>query len=363
MDAVRRLLNGLGKQSAAVLTILCVLLGGCHSQQEVTRPSIEFTSIPQAGEGGPDKLSSIAGRVIGGRPGQRIVLFAKSGVWWAQPFADRPFTRIQPDSSWSNLTHLGTEYAALLVGQRYHPPPTVTTLPGRSADVIAVASVKGEGEFRSSKSTKLQFSGYEWEARKFASARGGKPNVYDPANSWIDASGFLHLRIRRQGSDWTCAEVSLTRSLGYGSYIFLVRDTSHLEPAAVFSMLTWDDLAENENHREMDIEISRWGNPGSKNAQYVIQPYYVPANVIRFEAPSGPLTYSFRWQPGRVAFKTDKPPLIRAASHPISEHVFTSGIPSANGATVHVNLYVFHNARSSLQNGTEVVIEKFEYLP
>jgi hypothetical protein len=346
-----------------VLATVCILLSSCRSQQLSTQPSIEFTSIPQAGEGGPGKLSVIAGRVTGGSPGQRIVLLARSGVWWAQPYADRPFTRIQPDSTWSNLTHLGTEYAALLVGQRYRPSPTMASLPGRSADVIAVASVKGTGELRLAKSTKLQFSGYEWEARRFTSARGGKSNVYDPANAWVDTSGFLHLRISREGRDWSSGEVSLTRSLGYGSYIFVVRDTSHLEPAAVFSMLTWDDMAENENYREMDIEISRWGNPGSKNAQYVIQPYYVPANVVRFEIPSGPLAYSFRWQPGRVAFRTEKMPVLNPASHPIGEHVFTSGIPSANGAIVHVNLYVFQNARSSLQNGTEVVIEKFEYLP
>ena len=84
----------------------------------------------------------------------------------------------------------------------------------------------------------------------------------------------------------------------------MVRDVSHLEPAAAFGMFTWDDLGVEQNHREVGIEISRWGDPANKNAQYVIQPYYVAANVARFTAPAGRLTHSFRWEPGRVSFKT-----------------------------------------------------------
>ena len=51
----------------------------------------------------------------------------------------------------------------------------------------------------------------------------------------------------------------------------------------------------------MDIEISRWGEPEDKNAQYVIQPYVVPANTVRFTVPAGTLTHWMDWQPGRVA--------------------------------------------------------------
>ena len=107
-----------------------------------------------------------------------------------------------------------------------------------------------------------------------------------------------------QPGKWTSAEVILTRSLGYGTYSFVVRDTSQLEPSAAFGMFTWDDLGVEQNHREIGIEISRWGDAASQNAQYVIQPYYVAANVARFTAPAGRLTHSFRWEPGRVSFKT-----------------------------------------------------------
>ena len=147
--------------------------------------------------------------------------------------------------------------------------------------------------------------------------------------------------------------MKLTRSLGYGSYKFIVRDVSHLEPAVVFAMFTWDDSAP----REMDIEISRWGESGDKNAQFVIQPYLVPANTIRFNAPPGTLTYSMDWQPGRAAFRA------KLGKRVVAEHVFTSGIPTPGNERIHMNLYVYGNKRNPLQRESEVIVEKFEYLP
>lgn len=89
-------------------------------------------------------MAAVEGRVTGARPGQRIVLFARSGDWYVQPYADRQFTTIQPDSTWQNSTHLGTEYAALLVEPGYLPPAKTDTLPAPGGGVVAVAAVPGE---------------------------------------------------------------------------------------------------------------------------------------------------------------------------------------------------------------------------
>ena len=103
-------------------------------------PVIQFTSVPVAGTDNPDKLSTIKGRVIGAQPGQQIVLYARGQTkWWVQPFANQPFTTIQSNSKWSNSTHPGVEYAALLVGPNFQPPPTADVLPteGVFASVVA----------------------------------------------------------------------------------------------------------------------------------------------------------------------------------------------------------------------------------
>jgi hypothetical protein len=128
-------------------------------------------------------------------------------------------------------------------------------------------------------------------------------------------------------------------------------------------MFTWDDYGADQNHREMDVEISRWGDSNSNNAQYVIQPFYVPANVVRFMQPPGTVTHSFRWEPGSVTFKSTVGRAAGTSSRIAAEHVFTSGVPLPGGETVRVSLFPFDNKKNPLRSASEVVIEKFEYLP
>ena len=342
-----------------VLGLVCLLAVGCRSQHAEVLPSIEFTRLPPAGEGSPDIVDSIAGRVTGARPGQRIVLFARSGVWWVQPLADQPFTTIQQDSTWKNSTHPGTAYAALLVDAGYKPPMTVNSLPERGGPVQAVATADGP-MLETASLKKLDFSGYEWLVRRTPGNPAGSHNLYDAANAWVDPKGFLHLRIAQTPAGWTSAEVDLSRSLGYGSYRFVVSNVSHLEPPVVLTISTWDGAGP---YHEMDIEVSRWGEFTGKDTQYVVQPYFVPANVVRFLSPPGRLIYSFDWEPGRVAFRTVRGSESAGKPGVVAAHVFTSGVPDPGGETVHMNLYVFDNRRVHLQHAVEVIIEKFEYLP
>ncbi len=348
----------------AVLVFLCLLICGCHARQTNSGPSIVFSKIPPAAQGGRERMDTIAGRVIGSRPGQRIVVYARSGPWWVQPWPDRPFIPIQADSRWSTETHLGFEYAALLVGPGYHPPPTMDVAPTQGGSVVVVRIVKGLGKPTLAPTKPLSFSGYDWDVRTIASDRGGTNNLYDGDNAWTDASGAVHLRITKKSGRWSCAEVVLNRSLGYGTYVVVVRDTSHLEPAAVLSMNTFDDWGGDQYYREMDVEISRWGDAANKNnAQYGIQPFYTPGNIFAFKEPPGTLTHSMRWESGRVSFKTVRGASIRAGAPLVSEHEFTSGIPSPGQERVQMFFYVVASDKNPLQKDSEVVIDKFEYLP
>lgn len=343
---------------AAVLFLTCLLAAGCRSSQAQAAPSIEFTRVPPAGEGNAFLVHPIAGRVKGARPNQRVVLFAQSGMWWVQPLADQPFTTIQRDSTWKSSTHPGSAYAALVVDPGYKPPLTLNVLPQKGGLVEAVVTAEG-AKPESSDLKKLNFSGYEWSVRQTPGSPAGSPNQYASDNAWVDAKGLLHLRIRQTPAGWTSAEVSLVPSLGYGWYRFAVSDISGLEPAAVLTISSWDGSGAD---REMDIEISRWGEPAGENSQYVVQPYDVAANVVRFLSPAGQLTYSFDWGPGRVAFRTTRGGSLGDANL-VAAHVFTSGVPAPGNEKVQLNLYVFDNRRIRMQHGVEVVVEKFDYLP
>jgi hypothetical protein len=345
----------------SVLALWASLATACTGGDPQAQPSIEFTLVPEAAAGGSERTARIAGRVAGARSGSRVVLYAKTDVWWVQPLTAQPFTPVAANGSWDNSTHLGREYAALLVDETFRPAAKVEALPERGGSVLAVASVAGIGGPTELEPKLLSFSGYEWEVRQTPSDRGGA-NDYAASNAWTDSDGFLHLRLSRRDGHWFSAEVILARSLGYGTYAFTVQDVSSLDPSAVLGMLTWDDAAAAQNHRELDVEISQWGNPDIPNAQYVLQPYYVPANVSRFSAPPGTLTHSFRWEPGRAAFRTTRGanPLARTT---VASHEFTSGVPTPGSERVRINLYYFRYSPQPPGRDVEVVIERFHYLP
>jgi signal transduction histidine kinase len=131
----------------AFFVLVCTLFSGCGLFQNRQAPAIEFSVIPAAETGGTMRLAPVAGTVSGARADQRIVLYARSGNWYVQPFTDQPFTAIEADSTWRNTTHLGTEYAALLVDSDFTPPNETTALPAAGGPVAAVAVVGGTPQF------------------------------------------------------------------------------------------------------------------------------------------------------------------------------------------------------------------------
>jgi hypothetical protein len=354
----------------SVLSV-CFVLTGCHSSSKHSAPTVAFSKVALAYQESPYKTDisegdyrtdTIDGRVTGARPGQRIALYAKTdGRWGLCPQSDQPFANIESDGRWKASVHLGLQYAALLVDPTYDPPAQAEALPIVGNGVVALAVVDGEGPAPVLPSPKiLSFSGYEWSTSTGPIFHAGSRNFFDPANVWTDERGALHLRISGSPGRWSAAEVKLTRSLGYGTYRFQVRDVSHLEPSALLTLVTWDGVGSESSRRELDVELGRWGHLENNNVNYVVQPYYVPANFLAFRVPPGAYTHSFRWEPGQVMFSTVAG---SGDGRVISRHVFTSGVPSPEGKSVRIGLYVFHQGQIPLKSENEVTIDKFEYLP
>lgn len=352
-----------GSEALFVLS-LCFALSACRWQPVASTPTIAFSQVPVENSEPPDGMRPISGRVTGFRPGQRIVLYARNdGRWGREPHNGQPFTKIEDDGRWSASTQLGSEYAALLVDPAYNPPELTESLPAVGAGVVAFAMVNSRGiAVRLPPPKTLNFSGYEWAISSGFNYRAGSRNYFDPANVWTDAKGALHLRISGGPGKWTAAEVKLTRSLGYGTYRFSVGDVSHLEPSAVLTLVNWDGVGTEQNRRELDVELSRWGYINNDNAHFVVQPYYVPANIVRFRIPAGIFTHSFQWEPGQVTFSTSAGRGDGGAQF-VKQHVFTLGVPTPENQTVRISFYVFDKGQVPLKHENEVVVEKFEYLP
>ena len=105
-----------------------------------TEPGIQLTAVPSIGAG-PDALESIAGTVSGVNPREcKVVIFARTNTWYVQPYIDSSATLINDDRTWRSDTHLGLQYAALLVKTAYKPPTTTGKLPPGGGMVLAVVN-------------------------------------------------------------------------------------------------------------------------------------------------------------------------------------------------------------------------------
>ena len=206
---------------------------------------------------------------------------------------------------------------------------------------------------------RITFSGRSWQVKSSKSAVGPGPNVFSTQNVSVDSNGHLHLEIvQLDDGTWTAAEVIADDSLGYGTYQFSVASpVNDLDPQVVLGMFTWSDKARFA-HREIDVEIARWGKPASEdptNAQFVVQPHDSVGHLSRFTVGSeNATTYSFTWAPGRVDF----------TSSTGSKFSYTGGdVPQAGDETPRINLWLFEGRAPTDDQDIEVVLSNFEFEP
>jgi hypothetical protein len=134
----------------------------------------------------------------------------------------------------------------------------------------------------------------------------------------------------------------------------------------VLGLFTWNDDPA-YNHRELDVEFARWGDPNNLNAQYVVQPYTDPLNIVRFQEPPGVAqsTHSFRWENASVFFLSlighyAAPPL---PSSVIKEWTAANDIPVPGGENARINLWLFRGSKPTNGQQVEVILNRFEFEP
>jgi hypothetical protein len=133
-----------------LMTVLLALVlvsqtGSAIQGNTPVKPGIRITTVPPRGAG-PDKMEVIAGTVEGVDFRQcKVVVYAHTDVWYVQPYAGSSDTSIGENGTWETDTHLGVEYAALLVRASYKPPSTTGSLPEVGASILAMAKVRAKG--------------------------------------------------------------------------------------------------------------------------------------------------------------------------------------------------------------------------
>lgn len=108
-----------------------------------SKPGIQITEVPPKGAG--ERLETIAGTVTGANIEEcKVVIFARTNTWYVQPWVHDYETKINEDKTWRNDTHLGYQYAALLVKKGRKFPATTGRLPDVGGEILAISIVNAK---------------------------------------------------------------------------------------------------------------------------------------------------------------------------------------------------------------------------
>jgi hypothetical protein len=216
----------------------------------------------------------------------------------------------------------------------------------------------------------ILFSGYEWNVR---SGRGGPgPNSWEERNVWLDDSGALHLKIRHSEGQWSCAEVTLQKRLGFGRYEFQVAGRiDNFDENVVLGLFNYPPrgMGPDATH-EIDIEFARWGNAKNPIGNYTVWPV---EKGLKQQSKSFPITlqsdqstHRFSWTQARILFQSlagyrsdDGAELSRWEFKPENPTARISQQPMP----VHLNLWLFKGRPPNNGQEVEIVLRRFTFTP
>jgi len=208
------------------------------------------------------------------------------------------------------------------------------------------------------------------------------PGYYGPGPSsfcdnsscvWVDAGDDLHLTIQQISSTWYSTEVALEEALGYGDYVFTtVGQVDQFHQNTVFGLFIWqygpcwgEEYLWWNPYNEIDVEFSRWGDPGNDPAQFMVQPWDWPGSGSRFDLAPGVgelSSHAFNWLHDRLEFRSwYGGPDDEAPENMIHSWTYTgSHIPRPEQPRVHLNLWQLNGGPGVYQ---EAVLDEFTFVP
>jgi len=125
---------------------------------------------------------------------------------------------------------------------------------------IATAGDYAAMATRQSASNTLHWMGHEWTI-----TNGGMAGVVkgNPANVFLDDSGYLHLRIMNRGGTYTASEVFSEDKIGFGTYQWQIEGAVlKMDKSTVLGLFPYGPKAGigSDAENEIDIEFSQWNN-------------------------------------------------------------------------------------------------------
>lgn len=212
----------------------------------------------------------------------------------------------------------------------------------------------------------ISFANTQWFVKSGYGGPGANYWSDSEENVWVDANGWLHLKIRYVNGIWYCSEVYTTGFTQYGMHRFyVIARLDSLDRDVVFALFIYTN-----DTTEIDIEFSEWGQIiPSYNAQYVIQPGWHSGNLEHFWIllNGDYTTHYFYWQADSIRFKSihghyQEPPNPGFLIH---EWLYTGDdIPlQSESLRIHINLWLYQGNPPSNGQEVEVVVKDADLPP
>lgn len=202
----------------------------------------------------------------------------------------------------------------------------------------------------------IEFAGIEWNIIKGRSNPGSNNWSDSPDIVWVDSNGCLHLKVKKVGSTWYCADIYAKQSFGFGEYQFYV--ASNVERFArniVAGFFTYEN-----DHREIDIEFSKWGKSRNVSGWYTIQPPNKNnQKCFDLNLLGNYSTHKFTWNKNSIYFESYHGHHLTLPSSDflINQWSYTgSDIPTAGNERLHINFYLYKGALLFNQKEEEIII-------
>jgi hypothetical protein len=210
------------------------------------------------------------------------------------------------------------------------------------------------------KQNKILFSNYEWNIKSSSRKVGPGLNYFSSSseNVYVDEKGKLHLKVIKKDDQLYSTEISLTESLGYGEYSFKIEnDFTSFEDDIVFGFFLWDDDDCLNDHKEVDIEFSKWGNPKSNfNLQYIVHPFSDSSSSRFYLNTTGNTLHKIIWIKDKIEFIS----LSLTDNKIIRTWQFNGKIPSPGNEKLKINLWAAGAKR--IKSETEAIISDFSFI-
>lgn len=358
-----------------------------------TNPAIQIVSMPPFGSSG-----SLQGTVSNVSPAQYevgVLLFVPGLGWWSKPTCAGLLTPINSDSTWSANVDTGgvdstaTKYVAYLVPQGANAT-CQKGIDGLPSDLESQAVARAYVTRTNPSERTVAFSGLTWSVTANPAELNPGPCYFSDSsnNVFVDAHGWLHLKLTDNGGTWNCVQVVSQQAFAYGKYTFhLSSDVSDLDPNVVVGLFTWSDdplysgaispwvnspSGSVPSHGELDVEFSKFGNASDvNNAQFVVQPYTNPNALLRFQMPSGlnGSTHIIQWDPTGIAFQSlqSNGAVIQSYSCPgaVPPPADIGGWPGPDPSPqgVRLNVWLYNGQPPTNGQPVEVVVKSFKFVP